>query len=465
MRGTANSVLVAIILGVCAFASVQRQKPWTWKDRTGQIRSRAELEVILKQRTIWLESDGKSGCRADLTQADLTGADLTHAVLTGADLTDADLSQGKLRAVKLNSAELNAIKLRDADLSESHLAAANLTGADLTGAQLTKADLRAADLTDADLSQSTLADARMGNADLSGAVLTGANLRGADMARVDLTNAELNFTNLVGAFIGEAHLAGAEFEPEGLPILESTALAYDLELVTYSNNPGPLTRLRKQFQDAGYREQERAITYALNRHNADPRYLWALVNGDTPHFKDATTPLWSHLKTLSKSVPEGLFKWLAFDVTCEYGLSPWRPLGIVGILWVVFSFVYAIFMHCPGGSGIYFVGTRLWRGKSNTQAIQIRPRAIRDPKWWQIPFLWLQRGWRVLRAAMFFSLMSAFNIGFRDINFGRWLRLLTKREYDLRAVGWARTVSGFQSLLSVYLIALWLLTYFGRPFG
>ena len=69
------------------------------------------------------------------------------------------------------------------------------------------------------------------------------------------------------------------------------------------------------------------------------------------------------------------------------------------------------------------------------------------------------------RAALFFNRMSAFNIGFRDINFGRWLRMLTRREYDLKAVGWARTVSGFQSLLSVYLIALWVLTCFGRPFG
>lgn len=41
----------------------------------------------------------------------------------------------------------------------------------------------------------------------------------------------------------------------------------------------------------------------------------------------------------------------------------------------------------------------------------------------------------------------------------------TEREYDLKAVGWARTVSGFQSLLSVYMLALWVLTYFGRPFG
>jgi hypothetical protein len=38
------------------------------------------------------------------------------------------------------------------------------------------------------------------------------------------------------------------------------------------------------------------------------------------------------------------------------------------------------------------------------------------------------------------------------------------REYTLRATGWIRTVAGIQSLLSVYLLALWVLTYFGRPF-
>jgi hypothetical protein len=66
---------------------------------------------------------------------------------------------------------------------------------------------------------------------------------------------------------------------------------------------------------------------------------------------------------------------------------------------------------------------------------------------------------------MFFSLMSAFNIGFRDINFGRWLRLLTRKQFDIKAVGWARVVAGWQSLISVYLLALWVLTYFSRPFG
>jgi hypothetical protein len=36
--------------------------------------------------------------------------------------------------------------------------------------------------------------------------------------------------------------------------------------------------------------------------------------------------------------------------------------------------------------------------------------------------------------------------------------------YILRATGWVRFFAGLQSLLSVYLLALWVLTYFGRPF-
>jgi hypothetical protein len=45
-----------------------------------------------------------------------------------------------------------------------------------------------------------------------------------------------------------------------------------------------------------------------------------------------------------------------------------------------------------------------------------------------------------------------------------WISRLQKREYTLRATGWVRSVAGLQSLLSVYLLALWVLTYFGRPF-
>jgi len=62
-------------------------------------------------------------------------------------------------------------------------------------------------------------------------------------------------------------------------------------------------------------------------------------------------------------------------------------------------------------------------------------------------------------AAFLFSLISVFDIGF-----GRWIRMLQPRDFDVRAPGWMRTVSGIQSLLGVALVALSILSYFGHPF-
>ncbi len=384
-RATASALLFMALaclwLPLGAWGQQQRSKPWTWTDRDGNVRSRADLDEILKQHKLWLESATKSGARANLEHTDLIDANLTGV-------------------------HLELAHLRGAVLIDAVLNGADLTFADLTGANLMSANLRGAHLDSADLNGATLWRAH----------LTNANLSGADLAFADL--------------------AGAYFEPKNLPKVERIALAGGLEWMRYLDNPGPLTQLRKQFQDGGYREQERQITYVLNREEAK-----------------------------RASFVERWFKRIAFDYTCQYGLSPGRPLRIVFWLWLAFAVVYAVFMHRLGSSGIYFIGSRASRGRSNTQGLQIRPRAIRAGKWWKLPFRWLGREGRVWRAALFFSLMSAFNLGFRDINFGRWLRMLTTREYDLKAVGWARTVSGFQSLLSVYLIALWVLTYFGRPFG
>ena len=71
---------------------------------------------------------------------------------------------------------------------------------------------------------------------------------------------------------------------------------------------------------------------------------------------------------------------------------------------------------------------------------------------------------QTIRYALQFSILSAVHIGWRDLNVGNWIARMQPREYALRPSGWVRAVSGVQSLLSVYLLALSVLTYFGRPF-
>ena len=67
--------------------------------------------------------------------------------------------------------------------------------------------------------------------------------------------------------------------------------------------------------------------------------------------------------------------------------------------------------------------------------------------------------------ACYFSVLSAFYIGWRELNLGTWITRLQGSDYQLTANGWVRVVSGAQSMASVYLLAIGILTYFGRPFG
>jgi len=69
-----------------------------------------------------------------------------------------------------------------------------------------------------------------------------------------------------------------------------------------------------------------------------------------------------------------------------------------------------------------------------------------------------------VKSVFFFSLISMVNLGFEGLDFGRWVRNLFFREYDLMARGWLRTVSGVQSLIGLGLLALSLLSFFGHRF-
>jgi hypothetical protein len=70
----------------------------------------------------------------------------------------------------------------------------------------------------------------------------------------------------------------------------------------------------------------------------------------------------------------------------------------------------------------------------------------------------------ILALGLYFSFLSAFSLGWRDLNIGTWVSRLQPREYILRATGWVRFIAGVQSLLSIYLLALAVLTYFSRLF-
>ena len=357
-------------------------------------------------------------------------ADLSLSILNGADLKGADLSYANLMGADLRQAELPYTNLVGADLSIADLREAYLGLANLMGATLVEANL-----SEANLSSSNLSSVDMTMANLTGAYLEKANMSNADLSFSNMSKAVLKEAGLSNASMHEAILSGVVFEAKtgSLPNVVDMARAKGLQLMTFDTTPHALYELRQGFRKAGFRKQERQITYAIE-HTKTLQPWKSSARGEE--------------RRASRKIGS-VFKYIFYDLTCLYGLSPWRPMGIIVIFIFVFTLPYAAALVTNNEDGIWKVWSpdrlRIDLGKPPTERITSPPM-------------------RAVIIGFYFSILSAFHLGWREFNIGSWIAQVRSREYTLRPTGWVRTVSGIQSLISVYLLALWALTYFGRPF-
>ena len=283
------------------------------------------------------------------------------------------------------------------------------------------ANLQYINLTEANLQETNLQETNLSGANLSGASLNGANLRGAN-----LQDAYLRDTNLEGAIF--------EIKLNNLPHIPSIAEAKNLSSIEYLKSPHALVELRAVFKKYGLRKQEREITYAIKH------------SGYENALKDDNF--------LTKI--EVILGWIFFEKTCKWGMAPERPLFILLGLIFIFTLPYtqAISQDIYGKEktdGIWNVWIPDRRRKDLGKD---KPEELLDSI----------NPWFCFKNGFYFSVLSAFNIGWRELNVGNWITRIQPYEYRLYASGWARPVSGIQSIISVYLLALSVLTYFGRPF-
>jgi len=397
-----------------------------WKDGSGNRRTLEELKEVERHNAEWLSSKHRQGGAADLSGADLSCLDLHDYDLREADLTGTNFSQ------------------------------ANLSGANLTGAQGATDEQcpRNPKCMVTNLTGSQLKRARLQSADFTGAML----------ARSDLTLAVFNDDSQ----LFDADLNGVVFEPSEPPDAKQLSLAdvtypaKHLWQLTYKQDPKELTHLANQFHNDGRNEQEREIVYAIQ--HARTRVE---INACLP-WRDEST-LWTghrYVKIASNCLAASM-NTLVFDLSFQYGWNPYRPLYIITAIWLFCGVLYAFIIRTRRRrSAIALVCRREYRdGRTivrRTRIVHRLPCAVNALDSLSQTF---SRELAVWRVALFFSLESALNIGFQEFQFGRWLRLLTTREYDLQAEGWARTIAGTQSLLSLLMLALAVWALFGRPFA
>jgi uncharacterized protein YjbI with pentapeptide repeats len=315
----------------------------------------------------------------------------------------------------------------------------------LTGAELIDFHLNGANLEDAFLGGANFKNASLEGANLKNAWLDGANFQNARLKEADLKNAKLYSANLEKAWLFQTELKDAEFSDanvqnlifdikrNSLPDVLSMANTNNLSQLKFSLSPHALVELRKAFKESGLRKQEREITYAIKHSGFEN----ALENGNL----------------LTKI--EVILGWVFFELPCQWGMAPERPLFIMVGLMFLFSipYGYAISVDIYGKEkkdGIW----KVWiPGRMRDDMGGDQPKELlEDPTS------------KALIKGFYFSLLSAFHFGWRELNVGNWIARIQPHEYSLQASGWARAVSGIQSLISVYLLALSVLAYFGRPF-
>ncbi len=131
-----------------------------------------EIERMLAEHRLCLETEYHQGHRANFSSADLTGRDLSGL---------------HLRGIKMDRAVL-----RGADFTGAHLQSANLVGAIAERACFDRADLSRARLSGANLASANFENACLTKADTEFALMAKVVLRGACLREADMSGAQLD---------------------------------------------------------------------------------------------------------------------------------------------------------------------------------------------------------------------------------------------------------------------------------
>jgi hypothetical protein len=343
---------------------------------------------------------------ADLRGTDWEGAIFIHVRFEGADLSGANFKNVKFYGTKFDSAQLLGTTFSYVDSDSDFLA--DWIKARKNPPRIVRGDYLSFE-----------------NSNMTGASLFAANLRGASFH-----NALMEDVSVFSVSIEDA-----TFTPKTFPSLTELVSIEGLDRIKY-DQPSRLLRIRGELKEAGYSGRAKEITAAL-RHGDRLRSAW----------------------------PERLATLVLFELTCNWGASSGRPFVAILLIIVAFSVPYYFSMRRTtiDGSGIWVVHDvasilprtveQPFKIRLNENLNFIGPKRIVSPGKFQ-GVLW----------ALLFSLLASTQIGWRDLQIAGLLERLNPNDYVLRASGWVRTLVGFQAIITVFLLALAVLSYFGSPF-
>jgi hypothetical protein len=208
------------------------------------------------------------------------------------------------------------------------------------------------------------------------------------------------------------------FEPATLPDIECISTCIGLDNLRYLRNPSALIQLKKEMLDKGFNEAAKKIEASLKR----SEYLKS---------NRFTTAL----------------NYLLFDLTYAYGSDKGRPLLIYLYSILFFALIYwnlngkfkdstiLIIKKQPPREykrRIYFVNTNM----------KIKKYILTEAQY--------------LSNSLIFSFSKSLRLGFGIFDFSKWIQMMQVREYTFNETNYLRPITGVQSLISLFLIFLWI---------
>ncbi|MGV1770063.1 pentapeptide repeat-containing protein [Agrobacterium vitis] len=345
----------------------------------------------------------------DTTRADLCGAKLINLDFRRADLRFARLMGARIEGGNFDGVNLSWAYLRRTGFDRKiNRDRARLYNADLTGIIIVDSDFSNWDFEESDLSFAIIGRSSFSGSGFDSTNLTGTTFRDVSMLDATFYRAQIAHTRL-------------EVRPGHLPSIPSLRDVAGLtSLHALNGGAASLVEIREQLKRAGFNLQAQEVNYAINTYSDDNGFPGA--------------------KLLSR---------ILFGIPYAFGMRPERTLLTAVLLIPIFSL-------------FYFRALRPSPADPSTGIWVIRSAPKTNPKRLMRPVRLSRKNCQLVRTALWFSVLSAFRIGWHELNVGDWIARIQASDYKFEADGWPRMVSGLQSLVSVYLLALAIASYISK---
>lgn len=162
--------------------------------------ARSDIEIVLQQHKLFVDTRGQEGHRANLNSIDIAAANFAPEELKPFTLSDADLQGANLSGMTFNAMNFELADLREANLEES-------CG---TTCRFVKAKLQDSSCAGFKSVLGKFMGANLRNASFRGAKLANADFRGCNLRGTDFSKASLNQASFIGAEIYAANFHGAD---------------------------------------------------------------------------------------------------------------------------------------------------------------------------------------------------------------------------------------------------------------